>query len=333
MALKLTSPDYIFAIAINSYSFYFGVFPLFYGFILAKGFHIRDFNLILLPLIIAFILRFAGITFNMESHRILSLLYIIFLTIFMLLMIAPKSIKELPSYIKVFSVLFTIGIFLNQGIKFHILFSVFIAFIIIYFKWKKWKLMSLFSSGIGLVIFAMGFIFFAINYSQTYGSDFLITEIDYTDIINYPEYMMQKLFGDRGVIWAGAWEVIKNEVGFFPPIDNISISFIAQSGAFIEGVDYGAHNLFLELLLRLGFAGGIVVIFVLIESVIILSRYLRLSNEKQYLFYTAIVIGLLIGGGLTGQYLMLPNFSFLTMTLSGLLIGYGYYNYDFNQQA
>lgn len=313
-----------FAESFVSISYYLGIFPLFYGLLMSKKMQINDVTLFILPTILSFFLRFIGLDFEMESHRIITFLYIILLTIPILLIFEPRSFFKYPLGLGILSLLYLVIIVPQQGIKFHILLSVLISFIITYGKWKKSiQILRLINTRF-LIFLSFIFMYYAIRSVYSHNDRIIQGVVDYSDFINYPTYIMDKIFGDRAVIWSGAWDSIVKFSSLLPPHEHINISYKSLNQKTFFDVEYGAHNIFLELILRLGWLCGIIVIIIITLTINRLIKTVKNSNNKQMIFYLAIAIGIIIGGGLTGQYILYGNFSFLLMSYCGFLIGISY---------
>jgi hypothetical protein len=310
--------------ASTKYSFYFGLMPLFYGYLLFKQSRELPFSYWLIPIILLFITSTLGLPLTLDNPRLNSMALIIFPLIALNLFVTRKRIQGVSLKYVFFSIAFTFLILIGVlEIKFHHLLSIIIGFVMLLGMIRIYKWTQVFYSPFYITIFMISMIFFAIIYSQDIGSGHFYTEIDYTNFAGYPAYIQSKLFADRGVIWAGAWNHILNYSTFFPPKYEVTFDFIAVTGAEITDVEYGAHNMFLEAILRLGWWGGLTVIIVwLASSFELLHSFLKIKTLSIVTFLIIIAFSTSIGGGLTGQYILMPNFSFFLMSLTGILIGY-----------
>lgn len=306
--------------SLSSFSYFFGLFPVFYGYQIGCKQKSFDINVIIVPLVISFLFSTVGFPLVSNVHRIQSMLYIMMLSIIFLFLFERRIIRKLPKYLIIASIIYLLVYILREGVKFHILLSVLISFSIVYLRLKDLKWLNNLLTGRFIIASSFALVIFGAVFANQFGGKVNFKE--YTDFVNYPIYMQEKLFGDRGVLWMGAWNTLQNEGSLMPPTEKILINFISIRGAYIEEVEYGAHNIILELVLRLGWIVGLATSYILISLTLMIGNIARRVRDPNLLLFVASLFGLVVGGGLTGQYIMKPNFSFLLFISMGLIIGY-----------
>jgi hypothetical protein len=319
---------------LDKFRFFFSIFPLFYGFLLLapqgpnpqapNDFRISkrfDLSIFSLPLSISFLLLTAGFPLVAGTNRILSMFAVLCLAYWALFVSLKPRVIAMPIHFYGLSVLYLGHTVLQANIKFNLIFSGLISFMLVFSMVrfhretvKRWL------SGRSIIVASLVFVAIGIYFSSRV--DVELTDVDYSDVANYPQFMMQKLFADRGVIWAGAVDTILSSVGLFPQKEKILLQYETMAGELFE-VDFGAHNIIFELILRLGWVVGFGLIVFLGQLLILLTRtLLQGQKDLHFLFAVALSLSLLLGGGLLGQYIMMPNFAYLMFTLAGLCLSY-----------
>ena len=131
-----------------------------------------------------------------------------------------------------------------------------------------------------------------------------------------------KAFGDRGILWAGAWDTLVRENNIWPPIQPPLLNYVMSTGHELE-VTFGAHNIGLELLRQYGFVVGFIGILVYLTMIGYVGRVFVLRPKYRLMMIVgAEVLATALVGGLVGQYVLMNNFSFLLTGLAGLVYGY-----------
>ena len=306
--------------ALTANSYFFAFFPLFYGFILGQKISNLSIHLIYLPLFLLFISTLLDIKLDLLDIRALSFFSVILVSFTAIFILISRVRSNFDYFIISSSFLYFIFFFLSSGLKFHLIFSIFITVVLFTF----YQIFSKkFSFILNVIILSIPVIMFFLVLGNDQGKRGLLADIDYADFINYPTYMAQKLFDDRGGIWIGATKVIKSEIGMFPPTKRIIFDYTDTDGVNVFEFDSGVHNIFLEFILRMGWLLGVFLILLTFYLVIILlNKMARMRHDSHFIFLCSIIIGLIIGGGTTGQYLFLSNFSFILVSLIGISIGY-----------
>ena len=336
---------------LDKFQFFFAMFPLFYGFLLlvpegagsesqadsesqagseaqvaseSQGTYRFDLSLFTLPLGISFLLLYSGFSLVSGTHRILSMFSVLCLAYTALFLVLRPRVMSMPIHFYGFSALYLIFLAMTASIKFNLIFSAIIVFLVVFalVRFRRETVMRWLS---GRTVILVSLVFVAIGIVFSDSVELTESEIDYSDVTNYPQFMMQKLFADRGVIWAGALDTILYSVGLFPQKVNILLQYETLAGELFE-VDFGAHNIIFEVILRLGWVVGFGLILFLGRLLILLIRALFSGRtDLHFLFATALAMSLLLGGGLLGQYIMMPNFAYLMFTLAGLCLAYAEY--------
>ena len=129
-----------------------------------------------------------------------------------------------------------------------------------------------------------------------------------------------KAFGDRGILWGGVWSVLVQENNVWPPIQPPLVSY--EAGHKMLEVTFGAHNIGLELLRQYGFVVGSIGLAVYVNIVLAVGKGVSVYNlHPLTLVIGAVVLATSVIGGLTGHFVLMNNFSFLLMSLAGIVVG------------
>jgi hypothetical protein len=132
-----------------------------------------------------------------------------------------------------------------------------------------------------------------------------------------------KAFDDRAVIWAGGWDtIIKTEL-WWTPYDVPQYSYETNKGADIENVEYGIHNIGLELMRNYGImVGGFITLIYLLFLIQGPGKYIFRNRKLDGLSILASAcIGTGLVGAFVGQFVLMVTFSLILMSISGILFG------------
>ncbi len=299
--------------------YYLGLFPFFY-FVSIKD---KIDNFIIHRIIIALILLFlATIFFNLENIRINSFTTSFFLILWLLLFFS-NIYKQLDIWLKLGLLLIFTSLFIGfVDLKFHIIFIIILATITAIIK-KKNKLFLLnFFVSKKIILLASLLVFLIIYniYDYRLSSYFYEREtFSYENIFSYPDFIIYKAFGDRGLIWSGVWESISTNVEIIPPLLIKNLIFKSFRGVEIE-VTYGAHNIAFELIRYYGLLLGLINLIVYIYILVKLSTLFYYPHKS---FIITILIALTFSTGLvigiTGMYVLMLNYSLLQTGFAGIL--------------
>ncbi len=156
-----------------------------------------------------------------------------------------------------------------------------------------------------------------VKYGRSSVSSGKLEVIDFNSLV---EKIQMKIFDDRAVLWRAAW------------LDTTRAPYLARSsairsirgtenaaGEMLGDIEYGAHNVYLEMLSRLRWPGGILfsVLFILfvVRAGGLLSVF-RPNSVIMPMCITVVAVG--IYGGMTGTFPVLYTFGFIFMTLAGV---------------
>ncbi len=130
-----------------------------------------------------------------------------------------------------------------------------------------------------------------------------------------------KLFEDRGTLWIGAWTTISSRATLLPPARPPQIVFETFEGRYLE-VEYGAHNIGLELLRSYGWLAGIACVLLYLSYLGYMGYgLLRIKASSLMLPVHASAMAVTFVGGTFGHFVLGNNFSLLLLALGGA--GYG----------
>lgn len=323
--------------SITPLTYFLGVFPAFYGAILSTKFRIKDVRIILFVIILAYLFNTAISYFRtveVSSFRFSILGNTLLLASFLASLLSIKFRKLVPNYLFVGGMLLLVLVIIGIiQIKFHLLLAVVIAILILifYYRDNKFALNSLIRPRVIIFIVAFTFIAISLTTSNTVLNRISLNEeIDYANFARYPEYMMNKLFADRAVIWKSVWNHITNNDMLLPPLtsDQLFHEVVFLSGHTAD-TDIAAHNLMLEVIKNLGWIVGGIVLIVVYFFLLRAGRFLTHSaGNISTVILTSILLGVGISTAITGNFLLSANFSFPYMSMLGLLSGFAHIYQD-----
>ena len=311
---------------------YFGLFSFFYFLLLAGKFTTNHLKYIFITLAISVVLSLFysnTIRYNFYSLPIFFGLLLISLMHIKLFYKAKKLVLGHSGMFQLlFGVFLIIGIIASHGMTSTLLFTSLITGLISIYYLKIKKL----SLRIPYLLFVLT-AFIVLNAIQTYNPktlqviDYKISEekldiLDLTSIINRSKF---KLFVDRMPIWYSIYDNYVINGDYAIPI--------APKKAWVYYSIHGtendstipAHNIFLELIKEYGILTGLILSIVYILMIIKSSLLLKLKGLNIYLItISSCTISCAFFGGMTGQYLLHGDFSFLFMGLAGLCYGFFY---------
>jgi hypothetical protein len=307
---------------LQSPTLYLGIFPFFYGALSSTTFDRKVFNQVLLVLTFAMFLQLLYPTNFTVRYVFLSVP--VFLTFLFLLFIAP----QLTIASRLFSLVIplgTCGLIVTGAIPltFAVLATTAVAIAFILARLWSSQTVSKFPLGKLLAISAILLTVYLVNDGLTSNQN--VDSASITEARSFDDFfaaLKYKAFGDRAPLWAGAWRGIAAGRNLWPPERPPSIFYETLSGVELE-VDFGAHNIGLELLRNFGIVIGVLGILVYLAIIVHLSTTVfRRELPIQLLILGATVLASAFIGGIVGQYVLMCNFSFLLMGLAGIVCGF-----------
>jgi len=304
-------------------SYYIGLFPFFYGVLVYRSIDSRIMECVYALL--------GGVTivqlWMLSDYSIRYYFYALPAIMALLLYVYVKrQAKAIPFYVCALAVLAGLSFILNlAGMTFTLLLSTLLAMVISalivksrirQFLYSKWMFLG------GTMLVAL-----TINYGSSLtsipsGKSFeLNSQIDITDFSQWKDRLVFKIFEDRVPVWTGAWNQIVGENLLLPPLHVKQFEMKSQGGGKID-IDFGAHNLFLELLRNYGFVFGLLLSLVFILMITKSTALLNVGSRDVYFVVgSATVFSVGIIGSMFGQFPLVVTFSFLLMSLAGICYG------------
>ena len=281
-----------------------------------------------------------------QKFRLIHLQYIFVIMGFsvILQLFVPYSVRYIFFSIPIFATLlfltvFKIKFFKNSLVLYSLLvllisvFSgltstlIFTSFIGIFLSWKyvsnkKFKTDNVYI--LGIITFAIVALSI-LNYNPAtqLSSDYNIesSQLNISDLGSIYDRAKFKLFEDRAPLWFSIFDKFIVNGTWLVPIESESYLFYTIEGTEIE-TDIPAHNIFLELIKIYGILTGALLSIVFISMIIKSSFLLKIKDLNLYLIVAVTcVVSCGFFGGMTGQYLLLGNFSLLFMGLAGFCYG------------
>ncbi len=305
--------------------FYLGLFPFFYGIIIAPKMNKVIIQGIFLSLFILPFLKFMpGVEISIRAYWFSFPLFfgLIGAKIFL------RNKFQVPVHWILLSLIFIIfSISSLLGLKFTLLFSAFVTIVAIIASINGYQvILSLFSKPRVILIsflLVVGLIYGNNRWGSVGASrEYSPEAISYFEWDEFWTDFRYKATGDRAVIWAAGWNMISQNELVWPPYEVPEYSYITNTGTEIEEVQFGIHNIGLELMRNYGMVvGGFITLIYLLLLIIGPGGYLR-KKRKGPVAYTLLAgacLGTGLVGGLVGQYVLMVTFSFILMSVCGML--------------
>jgi hypothetical protein len=306
--------------------YYLGLFPFFYGVMLSNKFTQKAFYGVVLVLFLLPLYQYTGLLES--SVRIYWLSFPLFFSINLYILLFKSTRKELLFPLGLMAFFFIVS---NPTSKFTLIFASLVSFLVLYFKYKgRDFFLSLFTKKRTIFVFTL-IVISLIYYSEASTRNLASQNIDYNELGTFDSWesfkskLWYKAFGDRSVIWLGAWETILNsDYLYFPPYEDIGYSFVNYKGDNIEDTEISSHNIAIELMRNYGVSVGLLIFLIYFLMMIKgPGNYILKSNNKIFIVLAAVCIGTGFVGGLVGQYVLMITFSVGLLTLFGLFYGLG----------
>jgi len=312
--------------ALKPLGFYLGLFPFFYGVLVAPKVNNTVVSGILFTLFILPLYKF--LPFSELTIRAYWFSLPVFFSLVGAKIILRKKF-EMNNYWFVlggtFLILSLVGLL---GLKFTLIFSGLIALIALGSSLKRDTVVLKFLAKPRIILLSVLLVAFMINgakkFSVQKSNAFLQQdELSYFVWDEFWTLLQFKAFDDRAIIWAGGWDtIIKTEL-WWTPYDVPQYSYETNKGANFKNVEYGIHNIGLELMRNYGImVGGFITLIYLLFLIQGPGKYLFRNRKLDGLSILASAcIGTGLVGALVGQFVLMVTFSLILMSISGILFG------------
>jgi hypothetical protein len=301
---------------------YMWIFPFFYAIIVAERGRPYPWKTTFLCLALMWTFSFFHI---LPEIRAATLSFILLFTIAGSFII---NFGKLGAYVKEFGWLLSLLAITSvavvglgiQELKFSVLFSIIVAIAILGLYKLRWKnLIRVFSSTPFYILLA-GFVIYAIANASRLAEGLGTEGLAYNNLDDFWAHLEYKTFGDRGILWEGAWNQIASSKHYLPPIFLESYEFYNVEGSLMKDIEFGAHNVILELFRNLGILFGIFASVYYIWFLIHVGRVLKNRRLPPYILsLTAALFGIGLVFGLTGQLTVQITTSFVYACLLGVV--------------
>lgn len=312
---------------IRPLGFYLGIFPFFYGILLFPKFNETIWKALIFVLFILPFLKFMpGIDMNIRAYWFS---FPLFFTLCGSILFYQELFKFKATIIgaAICFLVITAGLGI-LGLKFTLIFSGFVALASLILSIRKSTFFLSFFARSKVIILATLLVAGIIAGINKYGN---VGSIDTQNLsyFNWDDFwllLQYKAFDDRAVIWAGGWELVKGKDMLWPPYSPPSYSFYNARGSIISDVEFGIHNIGLELMRNYGLVVGAIITLAYAMMLIKGPGKLLLNKQsngyKYLILFSATCLGTGLVGGLVGQYVLMPTFSLILMSISGVLFAY-----------
>lgn len=309
-----------FSLSLSYTAFYLGISTFFYGVIISPQFNKTIYKYIVAVFFILPFYSFLPLDFTVRLYW-LSLPF--FLSLFLVRFTKLKKFFNLKFF--GLSTAFTLIFILFFGTKFTLLVSGLMAFIIFYLLAKQKNYILNFFKGYRLLLVSTAIVVFVIvGSSDNSVYDVVEKELDseievsFSNIDNLWTTLRYKAFDDRGMVWKGGWYHLLDINHFWPTGDVPIYSYEMASGSVIKDVTYGIHNIGLELMRKYGIIFGAYITILYVFILGFLSKAARQTKDYDLKFALAVCIGVGFVGGMVGQFVLQPTFSFAFLSLAGI---------------
>ena len=316
--------------AVEPMTMYLGVFPFFFGVLIARQISRRDAWSVLCVCILLAGMQFVT-PFSVEGDR-QETIRVVFLTIpVVVCCVVYGLMKRQFLVITLFGFFVILGYILTgKGNTFTILVSSLWACILVFFVRFRFK--GLIKCATSFFPFALSMIFVA--FVAITFEKYALQSYDRTLI--YEEFAKQwnweaikiraqiKTYDDRAALWRATWGNVSKTPYWVPDVITENVVFETVSGDYIES-ELSAHNQPLQVLRTLRWGVGSFLIIGYLFISVLGGRYLRLpvKTDNPMLPIMAATVAVAIIGFTTGHYPLIPTFSFMFTSFLG--IGYGLY--------
>lgn len=311
-------------------NYYLSFFPFFYGIIISSKFKRDHWRAIVLVCFMLPLIMFIPLPEKISIKLFwLSLpLFIVFLVI--QLFGDERKFRVYDVDFGKWGVIFVVLAYFFYELRFTPILCAIISCIILflYSISKKFLIKFLTAGKIGCVIFLV--MLLAINSREEFSINRQIDIGDY-EISNFNSlitYLKFKTFDDRAMIWKGGWDFLVSNAHYWPTGSAPAFSFKSAMGAEIDDVEYGIHNIGLELMRNYGIVLGVYLTLIYITIMLKLNIVFRNVKNSFILIFSAVLLGIGIGGGMVGQLVLMSSFSFAFMGLVGLCYSAAFYTND-----
>ncbi len=311
--------DISFSLSLTYTAFYLGIVSFFYGSLIS---HQMNKSIYKFTIAVLFILPF----YSLLPFDFTIRLYWLSLPFFLALLFInfTKHKKLLKHKYLILPIIFIILFLPFMGIKFTLLVSGSLAFLFFIFLAKQKDFFLKFFRGYRLLIMSVFIVVFVMMTSSKNSVYDLVEneenglEISFSNIDNLFTALKYKAFDDRGMIWKGGFNHLLDIKHFWPTGEVPIYSYTMASGVEIEEVNHGIHNIGLELMRNYGIVIGVYVAVIYFIILGLLTKAAKRTIDYDVKFVLAVLISVGFVGGMVGQFVLQPTFSFGFLCLSGI---------------
>jgi hypothetical protein len=309
-----------FSFSLQYLGFYLSFFAFFYGILLAEKINKNHWYPILLIIFLMPIIMFIPLPQKI-TIKLFWLALPLAITVLLANFLGNKL--KVKRNLKVWSILFIICIGIPHGLKFTPILSAIIAILILLFYIKGYKVFfnALTKPRIGVIVTIL--IILAISNISDYSPEENFKDYKIVDLDSLIAYIKFKTFDDRAVLWKGGWDFLINSSYVWPTGKVPSYSYITSGGSEIDEIEFGIHNLGLELMRNYGIIIGTYLSVIYLIIITKLKIVFKTDTNSFLLVFSATLIGLGIGVATVGQAVLMPAFSFTFLGLIGICFGIG----------
>ncbi|PZW43782.1 hypothetical protein LX95_00106 [Mesonia algae] len=308
------------SLSLQYLSFFLSFFGFFYGILLANKVNKNHWRAIILIIFLMPLIMYLP-----SPQKIIIRLFWLALPLAITILVANFLGAKLKvrKNLKTWSALFVLLIGIPYGLKFTPIFSAIIAISILLFYIKDYKLFfnMLTKPRIGvIVIILMILAIYSID-DFTMRQNFNVADYKINDLNSFMAYLKFKTFDDRAILWKGGWDFLVNSLHYWPTGEVPSYSYISAKGGKIDEIEFGMHNIGLEMMRNYGIIIGAYLTCVYMIIITKLHIVFKNVTSSFLLILSATLLGLGIAEGIVGQAVLMPMFSFTFLGLTGICYG------------
>jgi hypothetical protein len=319
--------------AIEPLLMYFGVFPFFFGLLIAREISKRDIWMIMYVCGLLMAMQFiAPSMVDGGGETMSSTIRVIFLTIpVVVCCMAYSWCNQNFLIVNLVSTFLILGyILISAGNTFTILGSALVTCILGFLVKIRFKLVVKCATSVLPFAISIAFVVFVVANFEKYALQSYDRSLSYEELTDQWNWaaiktrIQMKTYDDRAALWRASWRNVSEPPYWVPEVMVQNVIYETVSGTYVESA-LSSHNQPLQILrtLRWGLGSFLIIGYVIIS--ILGGRYLRLPLKRDDPLVPIIVATVTVSviGFTTGHYPLLPTFSLMLMSFMG--IGYGCY--------
>lgn len=299
-------------------SYYLGLFSFYYGVLIAKQISSRIWKSVILVLFLLQLLSVIGIYAFTVRYFFFLLPLAVVIGFYSLNRNRRKTLGRAEKLVSLSILMLVIGGFLPLTFTL-VLASLLAVLVLVLADSNLHAFLSILSSPRVIIVLVLVVVIVSAASEDYQGPLEVLTAESLLEVSDMWAFLEFKALGDRGSLWKAGIEFIITQKVFWPPLAVPEFSYVSASGTVFEEVEFGFHNLGLELTRNYGIVFGFFLFFMFVWFLTKGGRllYVPLGGTYERVFAAA-ALGTGIAGSLAGQYPLQPTFSFFLLSVAGI---------------